>query len=140
MGDNNKNLKIMIKKYKPDGFDWMNFALTRRNPYTFHHIVSKSSGGGDRVENGAILTRRAHNLLHILEYVCPEAYQDLQNIFISINRSNKPISNEFIKAIDDILHAVFEKNGYEFIIDADLDEYMDNYYGTNKNKVKKLRK
>ena len=140
MGDNNRNLKIMIKKYKPDGFDWMNFALSRRNPYTFHHIVSRSDGGGDSVLNGAILTRRAHNLLHILEYVCPKAYQDLEDIFIRINCSNKPVTNELIKEIDDIMHAIFTNDGYDFIIDTDLDDYIEFYYGSNRNKVKKLKK
>ncbi len=140
MGDNNYNLKKMFKIYKINGFDWMNFALTRRNPYTFHHIVSRSNGGADSIENGAILTRKAHDLLHLLEYICPDAYRKLQIIFTEINVSRKAPSEEHIHEIDEILHDVFSGNGYEFIIDVDLSEFSDIYYGNRKSKVKKLRK
>ncbi len=140
MGDNNKNLKLMIRKYKPDGYDWMNFTLTRRNPYTFHHIISRSDGGEDSIDNGAILTRRAHDLLHLLEYVCPDAFEDLQNVFIRINQSHKCVTDDDICEIDDILYGVFNQEGYKFNIDVDLSRYIDLYYGIKKNKVKKLKK
>lgn len=141
MGDNNHNLKKMLKIYKPTGVDWMNFVLTRRNPYTFHHIVSKSEGGEDTIRNGAILTRRAHDLLHLLEYVCPDAYGDLEDIFILINDSNEQPTKEMIEKIDKILYFVFTKQYYEFKIDIDLSEYCDLYYHQEKReKTKKIRK
>ena len=141
MGDNNKNLKKMLKIYQPNGYDWMNFVLTRRNPYTFHHIVSRSDGGEDDISNGAILTRRAHDLLHILEYICPFAYDDLEDIFIRINESGKPLTDEMIREVDNILYSVFTKDGYEFKIDVDLSEYIDIYYHQErKRKIKKIRK
>ena len=145
MGDNVDNLKIMIKKYKPNGIDWMNFVLTRRNPFTFHHIVSKSDGGEDSIDNGAILTRLAHDLIHILEYMCPDAYNDLQSVFIKINESKRPITNETLNEIDEILYNVFNHIGYEFKIDVDLSSFSKIYYKNNKknnkkNKGKILRK
>ena len=140
MGDNNRNLKKLIRIFKPDGFDWMNFVLTRRNPYTFHHIKSRSDGGEDLVENGAILTRRAHDLLHLLEFICPEAYNDLQNVFIKINKSHKPLTEDVIYEIDDILYNILNKEYYEFRIDMDLSEYRDIYYKTKNSITKKLRK
>ena len=140
MGDNSSNLKKMIRIYKPNGLDWMNFALSRRNPYTFHHIVSRSNGGGDDIQNGAILTRKAHDLLHILEYVCPLAYLDLEELFIEINISKKTPDGDIIKKIDNILHSVFFENVYKFIIDTDLSEYSDIYYEKRKTRIKRLRK
>ena len=140
MGENNKNLKLMIRKYKPKGYDWMNFNLTRRNPYTFHHIVSRSDGGEDSINNGAILTRRAHDLLHLLEFVCPSAFNDLQNVFIRINRSQNGVTDEDICEIDSILYGVFNNDGYEFDSNVDLSKYMEIYYGIKKSKIKKLKK
>ena len=140
MGDNNKNLKKMIKIFKPNGFDWMNFVITRRNPYTFHHIKSRSEGGADSIENGAILTRRAHDLIHLLEFVCPSAYKDLQDVFIRINRSHKPLDEEIISEIDGILYDIFSKEKYEFRMDTDLSEYEEIYHKMKNNSVKKLRK
>ena len=141
MGDNLDNLKLMIRKYKPDGIDWMNFVLTRRNPFTFHHIVPKSDGGEDSVDNGAILTRRAHDLIHILEIACPDAYIDLQNVFIKINESKHPITDDVLEEIDDILYNVFTHSGYDFKIDVDLSSFSEIYYkNSKKNKGKVLRK
>ena len=134
------NLKIMVKKYKPDGIDWMNFVLTRKNPFTFHHIISRSNGGEDTVENGAILTRRAHDLIHILEYACPEAYNDLQEVFMEINASNKPPTFEIFNKIDDILYNLFNHEKYEFLVDIDLANFANIYYNHEKKAVKQSRK
>ena len=141
MGVNNRNLKKLINIYKPDGYDWMNFVLTRRNPFTFHHIVSRCEGGEDTIKNGAILTRRAHDLLHLLEYICPDAYDDLQEIFIHINDTKNQPSDEIITKIDQILYYVFTKQYYDFPIDIDLSEYSDLYYHQEKkDKTKKLKR
>ncbi len=143
MGDNNRNLKKMLKRFKPDGFDWMNFVLTRRNPFTFHHIEPRSEGGSDTIENGAILTRRAHDLLHLLEYVCPDAYDDLQDIFARINASKGPLTDDIIEEIDDIMYMIFNKEHYAFKIDVDLSYYRDFYYNgvrRDRPKAKRLRK
>ena len=140
MGDNSINLKKMIKIYKPNGIDWMNFTLSRRNPYTFHHIISRSDGGDDTIENGAILTRRAHDLLHILEYVCPGVYEKLKELFIKINVSRKAPDVEIKKEIEEILHDIFDGSTYETTIDIDLSEFSNIYYGNKKYRMKKLRK
>ena len=139
MGDNNTNLKQMLKIYKPNGYDWMNFALTRRNPYTFHHIVSRSVGGKDNIKNGAILTRRAHDLLHILECICPNAYIKLSELFNRINASKNSPNDEIIAEVDSILYDVFHGEE-EFVMNIDLSEYSDIYYKNKKIKVKKQRK
>lgn len=140
MKDKEDKLKTMLKIYKPNGVDWMNFVLTRRNPYTFHHIISRSDGGEDSIENGAILTRKAHNLIHILEYACPDAYHDLQEIFVRINGSNSPATNKTLNEIDDILYDIFNLEKYQFIVDTDLSNFKKIYYRHEKKAIKMSRK
>ena len=108
-------LRIMVDIFQPEGIDWMNFALSRDNTYTYHHIVERSKGGDKSIDNGAILTRRAHTLLHALEKACPDAYNDLQNVFLKINDSKKPVLDEYIREIDEILYKVLISHEYEFV-------------------------
>ena len=128
----NGTLLIMNYIYNPDGFDWMNFKLTKDNPYTFHHIVERRSGGDKSVENGAILTLCAHQLLNILDSFCKDAYNDLQNIFIKINTSNEPPTYEIMKEIDDILYKLFFTNDYHFRIDLNSKDYYKVKFNMNK--------
>ena len=92
-------LRIMVDILQPEGIDWMNFGLSRDNPYTYHHIVEKSKGGDKSIDNGAILTRKAHSFLHMLENICPEAYQDLQDVFVKINGAWENIKNADISDV-----------------------------------------
>lgn len=134
-----KILKSMIKIYKPDGIDWMNFVVTRRNPYTFHHIKEKHNGGDDSIQNGAILTRMAHDLLHILEFACPNAYDDLQNIFYRINSSLKQVDEDTYEEIDDILYKVFVGEKYDIDDNIDLSNYANFYYHHGKKVKQKIK-
>ena len=120
-------LRIMIDIFQPEGIDWMNFGISRDNPYTYHHIVERSKGGDKSIDNGAILTRRAHTFLHTLEKVCPDAYNDLQEVFSKINDSKKPVMEEYIREIDDILYKVLVSHEYEFLEDMDLSSYNGSY-------------
>ncbi len=140
MSDNSDNLKKMLAIYQTDDIDWMNFFVTKRNPLTFHHIVPRSIGGKDVISNGAILTRKAHDLLHLLEKICPDAFIDLQNIFIQINMSCAHPDDETIEAIDEILYHVFTQDKYPFFMDIDLTEYIKIYYHPERKKMKIKRK
>ncbi len=113
----NGTLIIMGYIYNPDGFDWMNFKLTKENPATFHHIKEKRDGGKKTIENGAILSSFAHQLLNILDLFCPDAYNDLQNVFIKINGSGEPPTIEIMQEIDDILQKLFCTEEYQFRVD-----------------------
>lgn len=107
-------LRVLIKIFQPDGFDWMNFALSKKNPYTYHHIVESLNGGKKSIDNGAILTKRAHRLLHKLQVYCPDAYNDLQDVFRRINDSKQPVTQEFVDEIDNILKKILITKEYEF--------------------------
>ena len=132
-------LRIMVDIFQPEGIDWMNFGLSRDNPYTYHHIVERSKGGDKSIDNGAILTRKAHNFLHTLEKVCPDAYNDLQNVFTKINESKKPVLDEYIREIDEILYKVLVSHEYEFTSEMDLSNYNGLYFEGRK-RIKKCLK
>ena len=132
-----KILKQMIRLYKPNGIDWMNFLLTKKNPFTYHHITPRSEGGEETIENGAILTRRAHDLLHMLEYACPDAFNDIQNVFRKIHLDEENIM-DYLDEIDDILYNVFTGQ-YIMLIDIDFSLYIE-YYCRPDSKQKKYRK
>ncbi len=132
-------LKILIDIFQPDDVDWMNFTLTKSNPYTFHHIVEKSKGGEKSVDNGAILTRRAHTFLHTLEKACPEAYNDLQQVFAKINGTRQPITQDIVNEIDDIIEKILVTHEYECKEEIDWLPYCEPYYKPNR-KVKKITK
>ena len=108
--------------------------------YTFHHIVSRHNGGQDNVNNGAILTRSAHDLLHMLEYACPKAYEDLQEVFRYTNNSRKPVTENTLDEIDSILYRLFNGDGYEIAEDVDLSIFVDMYYDRGKKRKRKVNK
>ena len=109
-----QTLQELVCIHEPDGFDWMNFALTRGNPFTYHHIDEKSKGGDRSINNGAILTKKAHRFLNFLQLVYPDAYNDLQDVFRRINESKKPVTQEFIDEIDAILYKVLVTKEYKY--------------------------
>ena len=132
-------LRIMIDIFQPEGTDWMNFALSKNNPYTYHHIVEKSKGGDKSIDNGAILTRKAHSFLHMLEINCPEAYQDLQNVFLKINGTKQPVSQELIDEIDEIIYNLLTGQKYNVPSNIDIESYCNHYF-LGKKRLKKCLK
>ena len=132
-------LRIKMEVHNPNGIDWMNFALTKDNPYTLHHIKERRNGGDNSISNLAILTKNAHKLLNILDKVCPDAYNDLQNIFIKINASEAPPSEEIIQEIDEILYRVLISKEYDILDDIDLSDYCHHYYEGRKQLKKCLK-
>lgn len=137
-------LAKMLEIYEPDGVDWMNFAKTNSNKYTYHHILKREDGGKSKPSNGAILTNASHKLLHFLEYACPDAFYDYQDLFRRINSSNAPRTQEFIDEADLIMYGIFN-GGYDFARRIDLDELYNsdllrNYCGDIKMSQKVLLK
>ncbi len=132
-------LRIKIDIHNPNGIDWMNMKLTKGNPYTLHHIKEKRNGGDNSLANLAILTKNAHKLLNILDKLCPDAYNDLQNVFIKINETQAPPTDEIINEIDYILYKVLITQEYEFIEEIDLSSFIP-YYLEGRKELKKCLK
>jgi len=80
----------LIDIFQPNGVDWMNYRLTKSNPYNFHHIIKKEHGGKAKVENGAILTATAHQYLHLIEHYEYQLYLELNSMLEVINQQQYP--------------------------------------------------
>ncbi len=84
----------MIRIFMPKNIDWMGYKITKSNPYTYHHILERRNGGEETIENGAILSRNAHDHLNYLEIYVPEAYDDWQRFFRYLNAKMEPLTKE----------------------------------------------
>lgn len=83
---------------------WMGYEVKRDNPFTFHHIQKKCHNGKLEINNGAILTRNAHEFLHIIESRDLDMYEYINAILKEINiQGYMPIERQ-LKAIDSILN------------------------------------
>lgn len=82
---------------------WMMYKLDRKNPYTYHHIHEARKGGKVTIDNGAILTRFAHDDLNELEKYAPYLYRELNGMFKELNGTRKPPTKEYFKEVNGIL-------------------------------------
>lgn len=104
MSDTKKVQKVREKMISIYGEGcWMGYKLTKNNPYTYHHIVEKRNGGGITVDNGALLTRFAHNDLNELENHARYLYRELNSLFKELNKTRKPPTREYFKEVNGIL-------------------------------------
>ena len=104
-----KVLIQMLEIYKPELWDnhcWLDYKLTRENPYTFHHIVEKRNGGARIITNGAILTLEAHRYLNFLDYKHHNVYKDLNCLFYDLNRTYAPPTEAYYDEVHNILKRV----------------------------------
>lgn len=105
-------LKIMVNEYNLKGIDFMGYHLERKNPYTYHHIVKRCHGGGKTLENGAVLTKIAHEYLHIVESREWKLYVELNMVLKEINEQHYRPTERQLLAIDYML-SMFEKEHEE---------------------------
>lgn len=82
---------------------WMGYKLTKANPYTYHHIHEARNGGRVTLDNGALLTRFAHNDLNEMENHARYLYKELNDLFKELNRTRKPATKEYFKEVNGIL-------------------------------------
>ena len=100
----NSVLERMKIIFKTTDLDWMGYKVSRDNPFNFHHIREKRYGGKETIDNGAILSRRAHDHLHFLELYIPEAYDDWQRFFRYLNAKKEPLTEEDYEIIKKITY------------------------------------
>lgn len=101
----------MIKIYKPIDKDWMNFKITKDNLLTFHHIVKKENGGLEEIDNGALLTKKAHDLLHCMEKHNVNVYNELNDIFKCIINEKKYPRTQLLMITKELI-LKYINNGY----------------------------
>lgn len=74
---------------------WMGYKVSKKNQYTFHHIKEKRNGGKEVIENGALLTREAHDDLNELESEKRILYKKLNELFTMLNKTQAPPTKEY---------------------------------------------
>lgn len=94
-------LKNMIKVYKPKGVDWLGFKITKKNPYSYHHIFKNVYGDYSKLIpnyewiNGAILSLEGQQYIHSFERGDLEYYLSLNDLLKKLNETNKPPTEEY---------------------------------------------
>ncbi len=98
----------LVKIFQCDEYDWFGDKITSDNKITYHHILKAEHGGRESLANGALLTQSMHRLVHLIEYVDPELYEEITYWFEIINKLRKPLDEE-LKEIMDSLRERMEK-------------------------------
>lgn len=87
--DSIKNEMIII--YETYDLDWMNYLIC--SDLTYHHIIKYENGGAKTIDNGALLTKRAHEYLHFIEGIDLNIYNRMNKVFKEINIKKQRVSN-----------------------------------------------
>lgn len=115
-------LLSMFEIYGKPKIDWMGFKVSEENYLTYHHIIKAEDGGDASIENGAILTRKAHTQLHTLEGLDPTLYQEYQYWFKLINDMKCPPTFEIMQ----IMYALKERLDYDISNKKNIKEQNKN--------------
>ena len=109
-----KITKEMLKIYKPiSNLDWLNYTIVRKEDMTYHHIVKKSEGGNQTIENGALLMPISHQYLHLIEYIDLDTYVFINKMFEIINKQRYEPTNEQRDILEYILTDFENKNRWK---------------------------
>ena len=85
----------MRKIFYPKGslyIDWMGFKITDENKPSYHHIEKaeelrkKNESDVATIYNGAYLGKKSHELLHKIEMIDKELYNNWNELFLEINK------------------------------------------------------
>lgn len=101
-------VNLMIDEYGVRKIDWMGYKVSKDNPYTFHHLKKRCNNGKEEVKNGAILTKVAHQYLHIVESRDLELFTYINNVLKQVNEQGFASLERQLLAIDSLLKQ-FEK-------------------------------
>ena len=102
----NEDIEEMLKIYQTYEIDWMGDEIRDLSDLTRHHIVKRCKDGEDDINNYALLTTSSHRLLHYLEDNYYEAYIELNDLFLSLNRSFMPPTVDYYIKVRSIVKRV----------------------------------
>ncbi len=115
---NKKVLEEMLEIYGYPKIDWMGYKFSSNNYVSFHHIDEKRNGGCETIDNGALLSRTSHVLLHIIEHCNYELYMKWQCLFIDFNACRRPLNEYQIEEIMEL-----RKETKDFFISLNKPKY-----------------
>ena len=90
-------LPRMLEIYQPTEFDWMYTPINSGSVWTIHHIYEKHCGGNTALDNAALLLKKSHQLLNMLESRNLDLFFEWNQLFMDINVSKCPPTDEFIR-------------------------------------------
>lgn len=99
----NNDIRLMLKIYKTKNIDWMGSPVCTKKELTRHHIFKAVYGGASHISNYALLTKKSHQFLHLLEYKNHKKYLELNNLFKELNESLAPPTEEYYIKINKVL-------------------------------------
>ena len=94
-------IELLVKIYKPNGYDWMGTPITKNNPLTYRHIVKKD-GNNTTLSNGALLTKSSHRKLNMLESRDLDLYNEWNWLFYAINCSETNPSYAYLEMMEEL--------------------------------------
>ena len=80
-------LPQLIQIYQPLDIDWLAYQITKGNVLTVHHVTKQEHGGPTSIDNSALLTKKAHRVLHICEHKDFILYEEINDFFREIIRA-----------------------------------------------------
>ena len=83
-------LPKMLEIYQPTEFDWMCTPVTSGSVWNIHNIYEKHYGGDTTLDNAALLLKKLHQLLNMLESRNLDLYFEWNQLFMDINVSKCP--------------------------------------------------
>ena len=105
----NDDIKEMVYIYNTFNIDWMGDKINSLSDLTRHHIVKKQYNGLNDKNNYALLTSSSHHLIHFLEINYNKEYNLINEMFLELNKSNKPPTEEYYENILPIIKRVKKK-------------------------------
>lgn len=99
----NKDIKKMLKIYKTIDRDWLGFKINKKDILTRHHIIKKVHWEINDISNYAILTEQSHQLLHKIENENLSLYNELNRLFMKLNQSQQPVTEEYYEEVSKVL-------------------------------------
>ena len=102
----NEDIKLMMKIYGTYEYDWLGDPFESESELTRHHIVKRENGGENGISNYALLTKKSHIFLHYLEDNYNKEYNYLNEMFMSLNRSLCPPTEEYYEEVRKVVKSV----------------------------------
>ena len=102
----NEDIKLMMKIYGTYEYDWLGDPFESESELTRHHIEKRENGGENDISNYALLTKKSHIFLHYLEDNYNKEYKYINSLFIELNNSKMPPSEEYYNNIFSVLKRV----------------------------------
>lgn len=93
----------MVRIYELTDTCFMGFPLTKESRFTFHHCIKKEHGGSNSIDNGAVLTNDAHQLLNYIEMNYYEIYYQINNKLIEISKGKQHPTKEQLHDIKNLI-------------------------------------